>query len=335
MIRSASVTAVFLIAALIHGTAAGDGASPAVLASPYGNAALVGSITNPAIKEASGLAHSLAAKGILWVLNDSHNTATLFAVTTNGSTVGEVRLEGAQNRDWEDLASFRLDGRPYLLIADVGDNEARWDTCTLFVVTDPLCDAPDRVLPETVPVARTIEFRYSDGPRDCEAVAVDVPGDRILLLSKTTTPPVLYELPLRNTGAATVLEAKRIAELRTIPPPTAEDLRGRYGKYRSQPTAMDLMLGGTGMIVLTYKHAYLYHRAEGGDWEEAFWERPQTLILPDPRTGIMRQRESLCIDPETHVVTVTSEGSPSPLYRQAPRPGAVPGRTATSMGRRR
>ena len=34
---------------------------------------------------------------------------------------GSVNLRGAINEDWEDLASFKFNGRPLLLIADVGD----------------------------------------------------------------------------------------------------------------------------------------------------------------------------------------------------------------------
>jgi hypothetical protein len=45
-------------------------------------------------------------------------------------------------------------------------------------------------------VAWRVRFRFEDGPRDCEAMAVDPEQPRALLLSKRTEPPVLYELTL-------------------------------------------------------------------------------------------------------------------------------------------
>ena len=48
----------------------------------------------------------------------------MYAVGTDGSDYGALTLRHASNYDWEDLAVFELDDKPYLLIADTGDNEA-------------------------------------------------------------------------------------------------------------------------------------------------------------------------------------------------------------------
>lgn len=37
-----------------------------------------------------------------------------------------------------------------------------------------------------------------DGPRDCEAVAVDAATGQVLLISKSAFPPELFSLPLSN-----------------------------------------------------------------------------------------------------------------------------------------
>ena len=47
----------------------------------------------------------------------SGNTAQLHLMDGKGQHQGSVDVVGAQNIDWEDLASFELDGRQYLAVA--------------------------------------------------------------------------------------------------------------------------------------------------------------------------------------------------------------------------
>ena len=48
--------------------------------------------------------------------------------------------------------------------------------------------------------AHVLRLTYDDGPRDCEAIAID-PGERaIYLLTKRTTPPRLYRVALPTRG---------------------------------------------------------------------------------------------------------------------------------------
>jgi hypothetical protein len=279
----------------------------------------VGTVSAPAITEASGMAYSRARRGMLWIANDSGNGAELFCVTTGGDLAGVVAVEGVSNRDWEDLAAFRLGDTPLLLIADVGDNLARHAHCTLLIVEDPLpAEGPPR-LPDAVAPAWTIRFRYPDGPRDCEAVAVDAARERILLLSKRTEPPALYAVPLRPPPEGGVVNAERLGDVPTIPAPFAEDLADAFGQFWAQPTGMDLAEDGRSLVVVTYKHAYRYTRGVHEDWVAALARTPETLRLPHPSTGIMRIREAIAIDPDTGNVYITSEGSPSPLYRVRPQ----------------
>ena len=102
--------------------------------------------------------------------------------------------------DWEDMAAFRRDGKSYLLIGDIGDNKANRETIKqplkLLLVQEP--DAGSLPAGETtLPIERTIQFRYEDGPHDCEALAVDAKRNVALLLTKELdTECSLYEVPL-------------------------------------------------------------------------------------------------------------------------------------------
>jgi hypothetical protein len=167
-------------------------------------------------------------------------------------------------------------------------------------------------------VAWKIDFQYEDGSRDAEGLAVDMAQGRILILSKRTQPPVLYELPFEPYQAPARHVARKVATLKHIPPPTAEDLQDAYGQYRSQPTAMDLSPDGTTLVVLTYKHAYHHHRQPHQRWEYVLATPPQLIPLPHPNSGELKQREAICIDPRTGTLYVTTEQTPAPIYRIRP-----------------
>lgn len=283
---------------------------PAPLRAPFADAVVAGSVSNPRVREASGLAPSLRRPDLLWVLNDSGNSPDLFAVTTNGADAGVVRVEGPDNEDWEDLASFRLDGAPHLLVADCGDNPGFRGECLLHVVPEPGLPGPAAVRP-----AWTLRYRYEDGPRDCESVAVDAARGRVLLLSKDDRTPVLYELPLRPADAAAVQTARRIGELRTIPPPVPGMARGILARIGSLTTAMDLAPDGRRLAVLTYEHAYLLECDAGGDWASALARPPRRIELPDPLDKTLRKREALCWSADGRALFVTGEQVPAPILR--------------------
>src|SRR5262245_9114395 len=85
----------------------------------------LGNLSDLDLSEASGIAVSNRRDDVLWVHNDSGNPHELFAVDVRGGSLGRVQIDDARLGDWEDMASFRLDGRPYLVVGDVGDN-FRW-----------------------------------------------------------------------------------------------------------------------------------------------------------------------------------------------------------------
>ena len=98
--------------------------------------AKLGTLENPKIKEASGLARSTRDPNLFWVISDG-GPSVLHAIDKTGARRGRVKIKKAHNRNWEDLASFQLDGVAYLMIADTGDNNAKRDEVRLYVVEEP------------------------------------------------------------------------------------------------------------------------------------------------------------------------------------------------------
>lgn len=290
---------------------------PALEAARGSGIALLGNLADRSITEASGIAASRRRADVLWVINDDGNDPLIYAVGRDGSDYGHVRIRNARNQDWEDLAAFVYNRTAFLLIADCGDNESRRKSCILYIVAEPRVDPSWTLAKAPLEWSRRIEYVYADGPRDCEGVAVDVQRREILLLTKRTQPPVLYSLPLTFTQSDTVQTARPVTRVGGIPQPTAEDLREDplYGRYGSQPTAMDLSPDGTLIAILTYKKAFLFTRRSNESWRQLFGRAPVPLAIPR-----MPQAEALCFDTDGGRLLVTSEKLPAPLYRLDIRP---------------
>jgi hypothetical protein len=264
----------------------------------------VGRLVHPAATETSGLAASRRANDLLWVHNDSAGQPVLYAIGTDGRLRGTVRIAGVKNIDWEDIASFELDGLPWLLIADTGDNNGTRKNCSLYVIAepDPALLSPDHELSATV--AWRLPVVYPDGPHDCEAAAVDPRDEAVYLLTKRTQPPTVYSLPLRLPANRPMPAAELVAKLTGIPQPSTSQklFPTPTGRYRAEPTAMDIAPDRSTAAVLTYGDVLLFPRRPGERWADAFSRAPEILAphgLP--------QAEALCYSQDGRSLYVTGE----------------------------
>ena len=66
---------------------------------------VVGTVTDPEIDEASGLVASQVNPDTFWTLNDSDGPVCVYAIATNGDLKHKLCLEGAENYDWEAIAT--------------------------------------------------------------------------------------------------------------------------------------------------------------------------------------------------------------------------------------
>ena len=265
---------------------------------------VAGRLENKKINEASGLARSQREPGILWTINDG-GKPKLHPLDTRGSQLGEVELRKAENRDWEDLASFTLDGEPYLLVADIGDNEARYKKRTLYIVKEPRTDEGK------TRVDWQIDFKYPNGPRDAESVAVDIENERVLVLSKRDIPPALYELPLRS-DANKKITAKWLGTIESLPRPSRSDVEfaPKTKNWHWQPTGMDISADNRAAVILTYRGVYCYLRRDGQDWFDALNTKPIWIGL-----GNFRNAEAVAFGNDRRTVYVTGEDVNARLLR--------------------
>ena len=264
---------------------------------------LAGRLENRDIDEASGIAHSQRTAGVYWVINDS-GKPRLHPIDERGRALGRVKLDGAKLSDWEDIASFTLDGQPYLLVGDIGDNDADRKDVRLYVVEEP---EPDDKEAE---VAWEFDYRYPDGPKDAEAVAVDVENERVLVLTKRQIPAVLYELPLRPED-----DERQVAMpvgTPMLPQPRRQDIQfaPKTKNWWWQPTGMDLSNDGRAAVILTYRGVFYYLRRPGEAWIDALRRKPLALS-----TGDYGEAESVSFNADGTAIFITLEGRGAPVVR--------------------
>ncbi|MEE8385567.1 MAG: tetratricopeptide repeat protein [Dehalococcoidia bacterium] len=289
--------ALCLILSLSTGTVAAQTDTP-IPRLEYGKGRELAKLADPAINESSGLAAGRTNPGVFWTHNDSGSRPQVFAFTMEGKALATVTVTGARARDWEDIASFSFNGRGVLLAADVGDNSANRGLYTLYAFHEPRLKAQQRSAAGEVKLAQTINFKYEDGPHNCESVAVDPTDRTIYLVSKAGGGQcTVYALrwPKRAQKAPHV--ARAIATLKI---PTT--------------TAMDISPDGLRAVVLTYGPAFEYARRPTETWAQGFARPGRRIAIPARAQG-----ESICYGPDGKTLYLTSEckgkdsANPSPL----------------------
>ncbi len=264
-----------------------------------------GRLEDPRIREASGIARSQREPGVLWVINDSGAKEFLYAIDATGTSLGRTELKKSSNKDWEDLASFELDGKPYLMVADIGDNLSRHKSRKLYFLKEPESGK------KSTTVDWEVSFRYPDGPRDAEAAAIDIASERVLILSKRDIPPALYEVPLRTDDDEKVT-ARWLGTISGLPQPSRQDVEfaPRTKDWHWQPSAMDISEDNRAAAVLTYRAVYYFLRRPGQDWYDAFNTKPIRIGL-----GNFINAEAVAFADDHRTVVVTGENRNALLLR--------------------
>jgi hypothetical protein len=287
--RGPAVAALVLVAALA-------GAPPAAAeATSRPEATRVVTVSDPRISESSGLVASPTHQGLVWTVNDSGHTASVFGVSLeDGRTVAVLRLRDTDARDWESMAAQRLpDGSGALWVGDTGDNSGTRDSIVLRLVREPARLPTAGGAVDVTPVS--LRVRYPDGPHDVEALVATADG-RLLLVTKELfrgtvfqVPPAAVKTALAGTSVTTPVTARNVGGVR-------------------QSLVTDGASLPDGRIVLRgYVDAEVYAdrtRADRG------LDPQQTVPLPAQQQG-----ETLAVVDDGEAVLVGSEGVKQPLWR--------------------
>ncbi len=260
------------------------------------------------LDEVSGIQ---SGEGGRFFLHNDEGSPSIYIAGPDGRHLGKLTIRNAKNRDWEDMGRVPAESGPLLVLGDIGDNRARYKSIKLYFVAEPQPPASGTYAAE-VDLLHKIKIRYPDGPRDCEAMAYDPASNMLLFLSKRDHPPRLYGLPLEEALAADKAELRLLGVVPGFRPPTDADLLKSFkrGMWVSQPTGMDISSDGRRAAVITYRSLYLFERAEGESWAEAFLKTPTEYVGPP---GLHDEAVTFGLDESN--VYVSTERRPTPVYK--------------------
>jgi hypothetical protein len=227
------------------------------------------------LRESSGI---LTFNGsTVWSHNDSGGEPKLYEIDVqSGAIIRIVTLDGATNKDWEDLTK---DDRNNVYVGDFGNNrESRRNLC-IYKIADPTLLPPSATAP-----TQRIGFKYADQKDfpplknnrnfDCEAFIFY--RDSLYLFTKNHSTPYngytkLYRLPA-DEGDYT---AEPIDSFRT----------GR-NKISSFVTAAALSPDNKKLALLSSDKVYIF-----SDWKGANFFKGKLKIIP---LGTLTQKEGVC-----------------------------------------
>ncbi|MCJ1680596.1 WD40 repeat domain-containing protein [Streptomyces sp. APSN-46.1] len=255
-------------------------------------------ITDPRIKESSGLAASRIHPGVYWTHNDSDDGPYVYAVdSATGKTVARVTLTGiGKPRDVEAI-SLGPDGQLY--VGDIGDNrDGTWDHVWIYRFQEP------KGLGDVTVKAEQFTVRYADGARNAEALMVHPVTGRVYIASKSEDKGGLYEGPAKlSTSGPNVF--RRVAEL-----PWVTD--GAFSPDGARLTVRGYFLART--------YPWKDGRPEGeGERLTAPWQgQAESVTYTPDGSALMFGAEGA----SSRVVAVPVTSAPSSATSASPEPGS-------------
>ena len=211
MTRNPLLLASLLVASLTAGNAAepGQEIAPGVR--------VVGRISDPRIKESSGVVASRRYADVYWTHNDGGGPKkqVLYAISREGNTRASFPLVGETLHDWEDIG---IDNAGHLFIGDIGNNNAKRKTLAVYEIDEPNPQAGTG----SIAPKRVWKLKFPGAPFDCESLFVW--KDQGYVVSKVfdKAHAQIFRFPLNETNESLTLEL--IATTKIQSPVTGADI---------------------------------------------------------------------------------------------------------------
>ncbi|HVQ56379.1 MAG TPA: hypothetical protein VMS29_06455 [Pyrinomonadaceae bacterium] len=284
-----------------------SGSEPAPVddaASPFEKPEVVARISTDEITESSGLAVSKCQKDVFWTHNDSGDGAFLYAFNSSGTKLGTWKLTGARNIDWEDMATVKAsDGRCYLYVGEIGDNDNRRDVHGVYRLVEPLAsnDTASSSKKDPIPVDtfEVLKFRYPDSRHNAETLLVHPANLDIYVITKRADGAAeVFELK-PNFDPDEIQSASRVAEI-SLP-------SGPKGLV----TGGDISPDGKRVVLCDYFSGFELVLPNDASGFDDIW--PQKLVAFD--LGPREIGESIAYAEDENTVFATTENADPPLIR--------------------
>lgn len=301
-------------------TALAVGAAGPASAGAPGRPTALFRLTDPRIGEASGIATGVASPGVLYVHNDSGDSARFFALDARtGHTLAVFQVPGAKNIDWEDIAAAPdARGVASLWLADIGDNARTRSEIDVYRVNEPRVDHSRTDVTAMTSPPQMWRLRYPDGAADAESLAVSPHGAGYIVTKSFSGASQVYALPLRA-DPSRVQTLRRIGSLHFGFTAT-QGGPSQIGQLTA--TGAALSRDGTVLAVRTYTDAYLWQVSDD-DVGAALTSRPLRVPLPPQPQG-----EGIAFDGSR--LLLDSERVGSTVYELAVAVAAAPAGAGSS-----
>lgn len=275
-------------------------AASSVAAPTFSNGVNAGNVSVSGLVECSGIVASRNNANVLWVHNDSGDSARLFALDTQGRRLGTYNLTGASHTDYEDIGigPGPLPNVSYLYVGDIGDNGESRSNIRVYQIPEPAVYARQYTNPPTVGVkgVRSITLNYPDNPHNAESLFIDPwTGDLFIVTKESTTSRVYSTTQAAlNSGTNVILTFVRNLTF---------DI----------PSAADISPTGREFIIRQEEFARLWTRTNGQSISNALATAP--VNIPVIGTPTEPNGEAVAFDANGNGYYTLSENSAAePLY---------------------
>lgn len=196
------------------------------------------------LNEISGLV--FLNDSVLVAHNDGGDEPILYFLNLKGEEIHRVKIEGAKNVDWEDIA---FDGKEYLYIGDIGNNgNDRKDLC-IYKVNSKGILKKDSVKSEKISFSYTEQKAFPENKPDrhFDAEGMAFVNDSIYIFTKCRTEPFDgkcygYKVPTKSGN----YKLEKQFEL----------FLGKDGWFKDSATAVDIR--DNKCYILTYNRLMIY-----------------------------------------------------------------------------
>lgn len=246
---------------------------------------LLGRITHPRLSESSGVVASRQFPGVLWTHTDGGGPKkqVLFAIGSDGRSLGEFHVADVQIADWEDIA---IDDQKHLFIADTGNNDADRSQLAVHRIDEPDPKSNARVVHPT----RTWRLRFPGEPFDCESLFVWQGNGYVVSKVFNDSRAQIFRFPLTDQKSPAVLEL--VATTKIESPVTGADispdgkLLGLSPSLARSFIALMAMWPGQGRASRFKQNFATNTLRAARSYRRVCWPRPspaKSIFIPPPR----------------------------------------------------
>lgn len=262
-----------------------------------------GTITNSALTEISGIDAGIKNPNVVWVHNDSGDSARIFAVDAKtGQTLGSYTLGGAKAVDWEDIeVATAADGKSYIYVGDIGDNGLSRSNVVIYRVPEPtVTGTATNPANTTLTGIDQLRLAYPNGEKiNSESLAVDPRSGNLMVIEKTSGDVSrVYSAPATAWGSTGDTTLQQVATL---------DTSHTNSKL---VTSADFSPDGSELAVRTYRDVLLWNRDPNSSAWSPFSQQP----VMGPAVPNESQGEAIAFHPDGDGYVTVSEGTIQTLH---------------------